>query len=342
MKFFDTDDITAGSGIRATQQIALGNELRSKGKIEEAVHQYAFLLKAVDASIEKAFLYNLLAITFVEQGRHDKAIVCFEEALRIARETDKKAMQAKLLANIGSLYERESRWKQAQESYSKSFEIFENLGMRDKAMAVRQATLDTHAAHTKATAIFSGSKLPETLTASDRLNRLGQLHLDVDDFETAVSYFKHAEKSAQEEGNLKLLATVLNNMAVASKRQHQYDHARECYEQSIALCEQVSDLKNLGTTWNNLGVLLRENKDYERAIEAFNESLKIKEQTSDIESTANTLFNLAKLHLERCEFEKAQKFVMRAIEIDKKLDPNALKEDEALLKEIKLKMRTGY
>jgi len=82
-------------------------------------------------------------------------------------------------------------------------------------------------------------------------------------------------------------------MALIIANQGDIPRAIALWEQSLAICEQISDVQGKAATLNNMALIIANQGDIPRAIALWEQSLVIYEQIGDIKGKAATLANMA-------------------------------------------------
>jgi Tfp pilus assembly protein PilF len=93
---------------------SLGNQLRDRGKLEEALDCYQ---KTLDLGEDSAALQNNMAITLEALGRLEEASVHYENTLKL------EPQHTKALHNLAGLRFKQKRYEEALQLYQKAFEI---------------------------------------------------------------------------------------------------------------------------------------------------------------------------------------------------------------------------
>ena len=157
-------------------------------------------------------------------------------------------------------------------------------------------------------------------TASDVLNRLGQIfHLFGKGDEALVFYEKNLKKT-RETGDRKGEGATLNNLATTAHARGDYDSALRYLQQSLSIRQEIGDRKGEGTTLNNISQIYDARGDYDSALRYLQQSLSIQQEIGDRAGMCPTLHNMAMILLNQKEdmegfLEKEQEAFQIALEI---------------------------
>jgi signal transduction histidine kinase/DNA-binding response OmpR family regulator/HPt (histidine-containing phosphotransfer) domain-containing protein len=113
-----------------------------------AIDELADCLVTIDeaASIDKFFVYNLLAVTTYETGQFEEALRIFYLAADAARSIDAPRGLALILNNIGSMQQFLGNSEDAAQAFAQADDIMKSLPMDDIAVLVRTGLINNHLA----------------------------------------------------------------------------------------------------------------------------------------------------------------------------------------------------
>lgn len=166
--------------------------------------------------------------------------------------------------NIGYVYDTKGELPKAIENYSRSLEMYKELGEEDGI--------------------------------SMALSNLGYSYDKLGDIERALENYNEALKIDEKSGNKEALSVTLNNVAYVYQRQSQTEKAFEYYERSLSIKREVKDRFGESVTLNNMGVLLYKAGEFERALDYYKMSLAIKRELGNKTSVISSLSNIGQAY----------------------------------------------
>ena len=163
---------------------------------------------------------------------------------------------------------------------------------------------------------------PESDELAHNLNLLGEVHAQLADYETSLSYFRrtleiyrqlHGERHRRVAGAMHDLAKVL---AYRGELEASIRMFRECLELKAELYGE--DHPSVARTLNSMGLRLIENEQPEEALPLIEQSLRTLESHhgSEHPDLAPTLNNLAMANWRLGRVEKAEEIQLRTLRID--------------------------
>ncbi len=167
-------------------------------------------------------------------------------------------------------------------------------------------------------------------TSSDRLFEYAVFLQSQNRFDTAIAFYRKAERYAGEAG----ISSIKSNLGMLYKAKNDYAAAETVYKEALevylrlAMSNPVAYEPNVATTQNNLGVLYNNKKDYAAAETAYKKALEIflhlaERNPAVYESNvATTQNNLGVLYRGKKEYAAAEAVYKDALEINRRLAKN--------------------
>ena len=149
--------------------------------------------------------------------------------------------------------------------------------------------------------------------------RAGLCSYSETDFESAAAHWRKWLAVAEELGDPKGLAEVLNNLGVATMKLSCYDEAMRCYERSMDLAKRRGDRLTQAKLEGNMGIVHRRRGDLPAARAAQERSLALAEAIGNEKSIAAALTNLGGVHVDAGRYEEALEILDRALALKTKL-----------------------
>lgn len=122
------------------------------------------------------------------------------------------------------------------------------------------------------------------------------------------------------------LPTILNNLGVVYHNLEDYETAIDYYKRGIVVARRMPDeLRNLGNLLNNLGRTYDNLGEYEEAFEAINEAFELRKMQSDKHGIASSYRNLAMHYLARRQTEKTLSYAYKGLALAEEVGALSLK-----------------
>jgi tetratricopeptide (TPR) repeat protein len=151
------------------------------------------------------------------------------------------------------------------------------------------------------------------------LTNLGNIHLELREFDKAIEYFELSLDMHQELGDEQGTGIVLNSLGSVYVQTREFGKAVEYYEQSLAIHRQFESQRNASDTLNNLGALTQQMGQLETAIDYYKQSLALTRETKDRYTEASTLSNIGAAYSEMSQWADALAYLQEALSIDREL-----------------------
>jgi len=231
---------------------------------------------------------------FQQAKNYEKALQLYQQGLSKQCQKDLKFVSTALYES-GKIYEIQQRFDEAEQAFSKSLTISEEIyGKEDKIVAFI-------------------------------LNRLGIIYQKKGNYDKALPLYRKSldikKKVLGKEHPS--IAQSLNNLALLYKTTGNYDKALSFYEQSLTICKEVlgEEHFNVAINLGNLANLYREMGDYDKALPLLQKSLAILRKVFGEEHPhiATALNNLALLHYKMSNYDKALSLYQKSLTISKKV-----------------------
>ncbi|MCS7190189.1 MAG: tetratricopeptide repeat protein, partial [Fimbriimonadales bacterium] len=149
-----------------------------------------------------------------------------------------------------------------------------------------------------------------------RLNALGNLaaaYYQMGDRARAEALLHTASQLAQQQGDLRTYATMLNNWGVWRAEQGDYERARQLYQESLALWREIHEPMGETICINNLGDLAMREGDYATARALFLHSLDMAQRYRVVWYRYHPLQNLSEVAERERNWEEATLWARRAL-----------------------------
>ena len=138
-------------------------------------------------------------------------------------------------------------------------------------------------------------------------------------WDKAIGYYEQSLQTKEQVGDVHGMAQTYNNLGIAYKSKGEWDKAIGYYEQSLQTKEQVGDVHGMAQTYNNLGLAYKSKGEWDKAIGYYEQSLQTKEQVGDVHGMALTYGNLGLAYKSKGEWDKAIGYYEQSLKIDEQV-----------------------
>jgi len=268
-----------------------------------------------------------------------KAVGEYEKALPIWQELNDKFETANTLHFIAQTQKALEEYQPSIDQYQQVLQLREGdnqavaYTLLDLAAAYRdfRKPADELPLYQKALSTFksANNRRAEAVT----LYRIGLLHANQQDMDTALQYYKQALAIHQLEGNRYEEARTLNAMGGSYDGLLQPKEAKQHYLKAIEGWEATGDLGQKGNTLNNIAKLLDDAGEFQNSIDMYMLALDFykKSEASDSRNSASirrpksrTLQNLGNLYIRLGDLPKALEYLQQAEALRSRLDGRPL------------------
>lgn len=231
-------------------------------------------------------LHNLGTV-YLNQGRWEKAIDCYQESLKIYRQRKDCQGEAQSLNNLGGVYKNQGRWEDAISCYQESLKICRQLG-------------DRHG------------------TAPSLMN-LGIVYKNQGKWEEAIDCYQKSLEICRQFGDRHGAAQILMALGTVYNDQSKWEQSIACYQASLETKNQLGDRHGVAQIINNLGLVYRNQSKWEEAISLHQKSLGTFRELGDRHGEAQALGNLGNVYLNQGKWEEAIAFYEKDLQISREL-----------------------
>jgi len=135
--------------------------------------------------------------------------------------------------------------------------------------------------------------------------------------------------------------SLFHNRGVLAQQQGDYGQARQFYEESLRIKEELGDWAGVAQTLHQLGMLAQDTGDYGQARRFYEESLRISEELGDRAGVAITTAQLALLEEAEGNLERALELITRAEEMFARLGSPYREQARRVLERIRRRVGGG-
>ena len=139
------------------------------------------------------------------------------------------------------------------------------------------------------------------------------------DYDQARNYYNESLAISNELGDKLSIASALTGLGNIEYNLNNYKSAREYYEASLNLRRETGDRYSIARSLNNLGNLAFRRYEYEESEKYYKEYFDLSTQMNDKRGISSALHNLGSLEFEKGDFEKGKIYTEQSLEIRKEL-----------------------
>lgn len=272
----NTDETRTGL-IQLEAQIA-------EGRFQDAIVLGEQLLNLSSSAHRLGQLRYLLAQSYLQLGKPDKAVILLAEAHGHFESIDDKLMLAECLGSEAHLACMAQR-PDAQD-------------LAERALAVCRSL----------------QPVPE-VTEARLLSILATVHVANRDWDVAIKLYEEAIEAAGSLFDLSRMAKMYSGLALAYRETGHVDAAAKYASRSIALLEVLRDRVSLARAENNLGLILLAQGNRASAQKHLDRSLELAEETNLEVGRSHVLMSLSELSLLQGNMQSARQFAQQALEM---------------------------
>ncbi len=265
---------------------------------------------------------------FNHNNQIDSALMHYNIALSTYRGLTDDRKTGMTLFKIGSAFFLTSNYQAALQYTNESLEIFRIVDDKKQLAAVHSLLCDIKSyMGFKEAAIENchiSLELYESLKLDEGkaslLNSIGNIYLDLRQYEKARQYFNQALFLAKAEDDSYIIATSLSNLGHMHLGLGDAEEARKFYQRALELDRQENDLEGMGYSYYNLGIAFKKLNDFEKALENLQKSLEYSDQSVDLELQAKVYSEIGNLYSETGNYRMAISFLKQSLAVAQRID----------------------
>jgi tetratricopeptide (TPR) repeat protein len=159
----------------------------------------------------------------------------------------------------------------------------------------------------------------ESKTKADLLNRLGFLYASIGKYDKALDCYQQNLAIQQEIGYKHGEGATLNYLSEIAYAKGDDDSALRYLENSLKICQDSDNKQGEGVTLTNLSQIYNAKGDYENALRYSEQSLKIQQTIGDKQGEGVTLNNLSQIYRTRGDVDNALRYLEQALKIQQEI-----------------------
>lgn len=270
---------------------------------DRALHLLDLALMQENAWPATRDLLLLLAPKMEQAGHRDNWLSYLERGIALSHKQNDSHAEAELSLYIGELFRLRSKFVLARKWLDASLVTFATLGKKQgQARALNELAFVAWQQHryedaetlTQAALLLLDEHDPERATC---FSRFGLVAIDRQQWEKAERYHRDALQIRQTQDDQRKIAWSLQNLGYVLRGQKKYIEAINCYEQAIAILEDIRDIGNCANVRVNLGIVYWLIGQLTKALEMYGLAEQVYRHLYDIHNLANTLNNIGLAYL---------------------------------------------
>jgi tetratricopeptide (TPR) repeat protein len=193
-----------------------------------------------------------LGNVYLQQGRWDDAIACYEDSLKVFRALGDRHGEGQTLMGLGNVYGQQGRWADAIACYEDSLKIKRALG-------------DRHG-------------------EGQTLGNLGNVYDQQGRWADAIACYEDSLKIFRTLGDRHGICLTIGNRGNIHQQKGELQQALECYQEAARLASELGDAIQLGKALTKIGIDLAMGGELSQAVGAVQQGIDILSQTQDMQS----------------------------------------------------------
>ena len=282
---------------------AIGDNLRSSGKLEEAVSHFDRALDLCrqlnETGSALGFLYQIAEL-HSRQGKHDKAIHTFEEGLELARAAGSLEFEAKFLILFGNLLSLQGASEDALNKFMKAADIYKrtsNHAGRLLTLLLIGAVLDLLQRQDEAIPYLEEAlDLSVNLKTADEASvrhQLAKAHAAIGQHSEVAENLERAVEIVRTSGNQPNLAQVLVKAGEIYLSTAAYLKAEVAVREATSVAQKVENPLLENQSWYLLGNVHELRGEVQETRKIFKHAAMVAESVGDTQRCLQALSQLA-------------------------------------------------
>ena len=267
-------------------------KFKKQYKYKEAARMYEKSAEAEEKSDNPRKNYLSVELTqlgymYYKLGKHKEALDYYKKALKINKNLNYKDGIAVQINYIGDVYNFQGQYDKAVEYYRKALAINEELGKKGR-IAVQ-------------------------------LHNIGMVYYSWGHNDKAIEYYRKALVINEELDKKDLEADLLSDMGLVYNSQEQFDKALDHYRRALTINRKLGKKDKVAINFFNIGELYNFLGERDRAIDYYMKALIIDEELGNKNSLAIHLNGLADAYYYWAQYDKAIEYLKKALVVAEEL-----------------------
>ena len=258
--------------------------------------------------------YNRRVAAGMVKRQHDrKSVRQSSISLTIAERLGDKAAMGRAAHNNGLALQHVDENHLAQESYQKSFTIYESIpnvsgmSLALDGVAKTRAAAGQYAAalETFQRALDLAARSENKLDVARLLNNRGNLHWLMGSFRLAAADYQECLRISESMNSKMGMGLALNNLSRIYSEQRDLDRALDCAQRSLELKRSLGDERGMVTSLTNIGVILNNQGREKEALQTIEQGIDLARKLGMQPQVIFGLNNRSLVHRENGHLDEA-------------------------------------
>lgn len=166
---------------------------------------------------------------------------------------------------------------------------------------------------------FDYNNLP-TDKKAELLKDVGLGYINLNQYDSAITYFKSALKIQRSINNETGIADILNYLGTIHNKLGTYEKALEYHFESLRIDEKLQNKIGIAQSQNNIGIVYQNLKKYAESLEYYNKALQINYEINDLDAASKTLNNLGNILLSLQNYSQALNYYQKSLTLKDELE----------------------
>ncbi len=232
----------------------------------------------------------------MKEGKYQKAIAKFEDALNLAQELKLKIDEVYILKQMGILYWNIGGIGKSSSFYEKALNISKSLALKNDEQECSLAL------------------------EIDRLYFIGKEFRSANQYRLSINYFIEAIRLSRDIRSPNHEIKCLRQMSLNYWDMEEIAKFFSFNSQAQLIANKIQNRREEGVCLNNLGLCYWKRNDYSNALRYFHLALEISEGENHIENISDCLANMSLIYLDFGDYDKTLEYLMRVLKIDENLN----------------------
>ncbi len=253
------------------------SKIKSEVIINEAItiSEKLFYLKGLGKS------YNRRGLVARYNNDFERSVNDHKRALSYLDKTTDTLLKIKCLNNTGVSYRKLNLEKEAFNYYFQALELSELIN-HDKSISIA-------------------------------LNGIGNVFLDIKEYDKAIYYFKKVYAFDIKNKNIEGQQYSLSNIGESHLYKKSYDSAYYYINKALASTKEFNNKESEAIRYNLLGLLFQKKGDYKKSTGYYKEAIPMFAKTNNIRYLSNTLINIGRNELNLGNNDRAKNYITRGL-----------------------------
>jgi tetratricopeptide (TPR) repeat protein/GTPase SAR1 family protein len=134
---------------------------------------------------------------------------------------------------------------------------------------------------------------------------LGSIHVELSEYENALSRCTAALEIAKKIKDLKSIASYMNQIGNIYYKEGDFDYAFGQYRQALEISDKIGDYKEMAYSLHQIGIIHQFQGNYDAAFDNVKKSLEIKEKIADTLGIAKSLLQIGIFYYYKRDYDAA-------------------------------------